>query len=166
MVVAYIDVHTVDINNRTGPISGKKMCVRTHQALRTLWMQPGRAHTTPNAKRTGNVNSDAARHGTVYLDAVYQGAVRRTQHAVAPCIRTPYTRAPCVRTQLAMASAYQTERVRAFSFWTQLCQGIFLLDAAVSGHFPSGRSRVRANSVRMTRVMAPQSRCLSRHGTS
>jgi len=26
------------------------------------------------------------------------------------------------------------------------CQGIFLLDAAVSGHFPSGRSRVRAFS--------------------
>jgi len=35
-------------------------------------------------------------------------------------------------------------RVTAFSFWTQPCQGIFLLDAAVSGHFPSGRSRVRA----------------------
>jgi len=37
-------------------------------------------------------------------------------------------------------------RVRAFSFWTQPCQGIFLLDAALSGHFPSGRSRVRAFS--------------------
>jgi len=65
--------------------------------------------------------------------------------------------------QLAMASAYQTERgrafsflthgvsafsfwthgVSAFSFWTQPCQGIFLLDAAMSGHFPSGHSRVR-----------------------
>jgi len=62
---------------------------------------------------------------------------------MAPCIRTPYARAPCVRTQLAMASAYRAQRVRAFSFWTQPCQGIFLLDAAVSGHFPSGRSRVR-----------------------
>jgi len=57
-------------------------------------------------------------------------------------------------------------RVRAFSFWMQPCQGIFLLDAAVSEHFPSGRSCVRANGVRTTRVMAPQSRCLSRHGTS
>ena len=57
-------------------------------------------------------------------------------------------------------------RVRAFSFWTQPCQGIFLLGAAVSGHFPSGRSRVRANGVRTTRVMAPGSCCLSRHGTS
>ena len=36
--------------------------------------------------------------------------------------------------------------VRAFSFWTQPCQGIFLLDAAVSGNFPSERSRVRAFS--------------------
>jgi len=68
------------------------------------------------------------------------------QHAMAPCIQTLYARVPCVRTQLAMASAYQMERIRAFSFWTQPCQGIFLLDAAVSGHFPSGRSRVRAIS--------------------
>ena len=30
-------------------------------------------------------------------------------------------------------------RVRAFSFWTQPCQGIFLLDAAVSGQMASGR---------------------------
>jgi len=52
-------------------------------------------------------------------------------------------------------------RVRAFSFWTQLCQGIFLLDAAVSGHFPSERSRVRANGIRTTRVMAPWLRCVT-----
>jgi len=45
-------------------------------------------------------------------------------------------------------------RVRAFSFWTQPCQGIFLLDTAVSGHFPSGRSRVRANGIQTMRVMA------------
>jgi len=45
-----------------------------------------------------------------------------------------------------MASAYRMEPVREFSFWTQPCQGILLLDAAVSGHFPSGRSRVRAFS--------------------
>ena len=56
--------------------------------------------------------------------------------------------------------------VRAFSFWTQPCQGIFLLDEAVSDHFPSGRSRVRANGVRTTPVMEPRSHCLSRHGTS
>jgi len=30
-------------------------------------------------------------------------------------------------------------RVRAFSFWTQPCQGIFLLDPAVSGQMASGR---------------------------
>jgi len=57
-------------------------------------------------------------------------------------------------------------RVRAFYFWTQPCQGIFLLDAAVSGHFPSGGSRVRANGIRTMRVMAPWLRWLSRHGTS
>ena len=57
-------------------------------------------------------------------------------------------------------------RVRAFSFWTQPCQGIFLLDAAVSGHFPTGRRRVSANGVRTTRVMAPRSRWRSRHGRS
>jgi len=56
--------------------------------------------------------------------------------------------------------------VRAFSFWMQPCQGIFLLDTAVSEHIPSGRSRVRANGVQTTRVMAPRSHCLSRHGTS
>jgi len=65
---------------------------------------------------------------------------------MVPCIQTQLATAPCVRTQLATASAYRTERVRAFSFWTQPCQGIFLLDAAVSEHFPSGRSRVRAFS--------------------
>ena len=56
--------------------------------------------------------------------------------------------------------------VRAFSFWTQPCQGIFLLDTAVSEQFPSGRSRVRAIGIWTTRVMAPQSICLSRYGTS
>jgi len=96
--------------------SGKKICVRTHQALGTLWMHPCRAHTAPNAKRTGNVNSDAARHGTGHSDAVCQGAVRpdTARHGI--------------------------------SLPDGACQGIFLLDAAVSGHFPSGRSRVRAFS--------------------
>jgi len=85
----------------------------------------------------------------------------------ATCLtRTQFAMAPCIRTQLATASAYRTEHVRAFSFWAQPCQGIFLLDAAVSGHFPSGLSRVRANGIWTTRVMAPWSRWLSRHGTS
>ena len=100
--------------------SGRTGCVRTHQALGTLWTHPGRVYTAPNTKRSGNVNSDTACHGTVHSDSVW--------------------------TQLAIASAYRTERVRAFSFWTQPCQGIFLLDAAVSEHFPSGRSHVRAFS--------------------
>jgi len=67
--------------------------------------------------------------------------------ADATCLtRTQFAMSPCIRTQLATASVYRTERVRAFSFWTQLCQGRFLLDAAVSGHFPSGRSCVRTFS--------------------
>jgi len=99
------------------------------------------------------------------LDASDATCSTRTQFAIAVCIRTQLATAPCVRTQLATASAYQMEHVRAFSFWMQLCQGIFLLDAAVSGHFPSGCSRVRANSVWTTGVMAPRSRWLSRHGT-
>jgi len=63
------------------------------------------------------------------LDALDATCLTRTQFAIAPCIQT----------QLATASAYRTERVRAFSFWTQPCQGIFLLDAAVSGQMASGR---------------------------
>jgi len=65
----------------------------------------------------------------------------------ATCLtRMQIATVPCVRRQIATASAYRTERGRAFSFWTQPCQGIFLLDAAVSGHFSSGRSCVRAFS--------------------
>jgi len=51
-------------------VSGRTGCVRMHQALGTLRTHPVRAHTTPNVKRTGNVNSDAARHGTVHSYAV------------------------------------------------------------------------------------------------
>jgi len=104
------------------PPSGKKSafgrtgCVLTHQALGTLWTHPGRAHTAPNAKRTGNVNSDVARHGSVHSDAVCQGAVRPDAARHGICLPDG------------------------------ACQGIFLLDAAVSGHFPSGCSRVRAFS--------------------
>jgi len=93
--------------------------VRTHQALGTLWTHPVSAHTAPNAKRTGNVNSDADRHGICLPDRAWQGIFLLD----APC------------------------------------QGIFLLDTAVSGHFPTGH-------VRMTHVMAPRSRWLSRCRTS
>jgi hypothetical protein len=61
-------------------------------------------------------------------DAACHGTVRPTQLAKPPCVRTRNT----------AAYAYRTRSVSAFSFWTQPCQGIFLLDAAVS----SGRSRV------------------------
>jgi len=80
------------------------------------------------------------------LEASDTTCLTRTQFAMPPCIWTQLATTPCVRTQLAIASAYRTERIRAFSFWTQPCQGIFLLDAAMSAHFPSGRSRVRAFS--------------------
>jgi len=116
--------------------SGRTGCVQTHQVLGTLWTHPVSAHTTPNAKRTGNVNSDAARHGTVCPDA--------DRHGI--CL---------------LDRAWQ-----GIFLLDALCQGIFLLDAAVSGHFPSGHSCIRAFSSWMRRVMAAWSRWLSRHGTS
>jgi len=65
----------------------------------------------------------------------------------ATCLtRTQIAMALCIRLQIATASAYRMECGRAFSFWKQPCQGIFLLDTAVSGHFPTGHSRVRAFS--------------------
>jgi len=97
-------------------VSGCTGCVQTHQVLGTLWRNPVSAHTAPNAKHTGNGNSDAARHGTVYPDA--------DRHGI--CLPD---------------GAWQS-----IFLLDALCQGIFLLDAAVSGHFPSGRSRVRAFS--------------------
>jgi len=96
--------------------SVKKICVRTHQVLGMLWTHPVSAHTTPNTKRTGNVNSDAAHHGTVHPDA--------DRHGI------------CLPDR-----AWQGIFLR-----DTLCQGIFLLDAAESGHFPSGCSCVRAFS--------------------
>jgi len=137
--------------------SGRTGCVRMHQALGTLWTHPGRAHTAPNAKRTGNVNSDAARHGTVHSDAARHG------------ICLPGAACQGIFLLDAAVSGHFSSgrsRVRAFSFWTQLCQDILLLDAATSVHFPSGRSRVGTNGVRTTRVMAPRSRWLSRDRTS
>ena len=117
-------------------VSGRTGCVLTHQALGTLWMHPGSAHTAPNAKCTGNVNSDAACHGTMCPDAARHGI--------------------CLPDGARQGIFILDAR----------CQGIFLLDAAVSGHFPSGRSRVMANGIRTTRVMAPWLRWLSRYGTS
>jgi len=91
-------------------------CVLTHQALGTLWTHPGSAHTAPNAKRICNVNSDAARHGICLPDGAWQG--------------------------IFVLDA----RCQGIFLLDARCQGIVLLDAAVSGHFPSGRSRVRAFS--------------------
>jgi len=105
---------------------GRTGCVQMHQVLGTLWTHPVSVHTAPNAKCTGNVNSDAARHGTVRPDT--------DRHGI--CL---------------------PDRV-----W----QGIFLLDTAVSGHFPSGRSRVWEFSYWTRRVMAARSHWLSRCGTS
>jgi len=90
-------------------VSERTGCVRTHQALGRLWMHPGRAPTTPNAKRTGNVNSDAACHGTVHSDAICQGAVRLDAARHGICLPDG------------------------------ACQGIFLLAAAVSEQMASGR---------------------------
>ena len=91
-----------------------------HQVLGTLWTHPVSAHTGPNAKRTGYVNSDAAHHSTVRPEA--------DCHVI--CLPD---------------SVWQ-----GIFLLDVLCQGIFLLDAAVSGHFPSGRSRVRAFSYWMS----------------
>jgi len=66
--------------------------------------------------RRNLLNSDANRHGTVRPDAVRHGIC--LPDGAWQCIFVLATR----------------------------CQGIFLLDAAVSGHFPSGCSRVRAFS--------------------
>jgi len=73
-------------------------------------MHPGRAHTAPSAKRTGNVNSEAARHRTVHSDAVCQGAVCPDAGRHGICLPDG------------------------------ACQGIFLLNAAVSGQMASRRS--------------------------
>jgi len=120
-----------------------------HQALGTLWTHHVSARTAPNAKRTGNVNSDAARHSTVRPDTDHHGiclpdgAWQGLFLVDAPCQGIFLLDAPYQGIFLLDAP----------------CQGIFLLDAAVSGYFPTGR-------VRMTHVMAPRSRWLSRCRTS
>jgi len=97
-----------------------------HQALGTLWTHPGSVHTAPNAKRTGNVNSDAARHGTIRPDAARPGI--------------------CLPDGAWQGIFVLDVRCQGIFLLDVLCQGILLLDAAMSGHFPSGRSRVRAFS--------------------
>jgi len=97
-----------------------------HQALGTLWMHPGSAHTAPNVKRTGNVNTDTARHDSMRLDAARHGI--------------------CLPDRAWQGIFVLDARCQdIFRLYAQ-CQSIFLQDAAVSGYFPSGRSRVRAFS--------------------
>ena len=115
-----------------------------------LWTHPGSAYTAPNAKRTGNVNSDTARHGTVCPDAAHYG-ICLTDEAWqgifildARCQGIFLLDARCQGIFLldAAVSGYfpsGCSHVRAFSFWTQPCQGIFLLDAAGSEQMASGR---------------------------
>jgi len=140
--------------------SGCTGCVQTHQVLGTLLTHPGRAHTTPNSKRTGNVNSDAARHGTLHSDAICQGTMRpdAPRHSTVPsdavcqgAVRPDAARhGICLRDgacqcisllDTAVSGHFPSgrSRVRAFSFWMQPCQSIFLLDSAVSGQMASGR---------------------------
>jgi len=74
-------------------------------------------HTRRSGRfRRNLLNSDADRHSTVHPDAVRHGI--------------------CLPDEAWQGIFVQDTR----------CQGIFLLDAAVSGHFPSGRSRVSAFS--------------------
>ena len=142
---------------------------RMHQALGTLWTYPVSAHTAPNVKRTGNVNSDAACHGTVCPDAdrhgicLPDGAWQGIFLLDAPCQGIFLLEAPCQGIFLLEAPCQGIFLLDApcqgiFLLDTP-CQSIFLLDAAVLGHFPTGR-------VRTMYVMAPRSRWLSRCRTS
>jgi len=119
--------------------SGRTGCVQTHQALGTLWMHPGRAHTAPNAKRTGNVNSDAARHRTVYSHAVCRSALRPDAARHGICLPDGACQGIFLL-DAAVSGHFPSgcSRVSSFSFWTQPCQSIFLLGAAVSGQMASG----------------------------
>jgi len=121
-------------------VSGRTGCVWTNQVLGMLWMHPGRAHTTPNAKRTGNVKSDAARHGTGHSDAICQGAVHLDAARHGICLPDGACQGIFLL-DAAMSGHFPSghSHVRAFSFWTQPCQSIFLLGAAVSGRMASGR---------------------------
>jgi len=72
----------------------------------------------------------------VHSDAVCQGAVRPD----AACHATVHSDALCEGTVRPDAARH------GICLPDGACQGNFLLDAAVSGYFPSGRSRVRAFS--------------------
>jgi len=131
-------------------VSGRTGCVLMHQVLGTLSTHPGSAHTAPNAKDTGNVNSDAAHQGTMRPDAARHGiclpdgAWQGIFVLDTRCQGIFLLDAQCQGIFLldaAMSGHFPSgcSRVRAFSFWTQPCQGIFLLDAAVSGQMASGR---------------------------
>jgi len=136
--------------------SGRTGCVQTQQALGTRWTHPGRAHTAPNANRTGSVNSDVARHGTMHSDAVCQRAVRPD----TACHGTVHSDTVCQGAVRPDAAGH------GICLPDGACQGIFLLDAAVSGHFPSGRRRVRAFSFWVQpcqRKWRPDDTC---HGTT
>jgi len=120
--------------------SGRTGCVLTHQALGTLWIHPGSAHTAPNAKRTCNVNSDAARHGTMRPGAARHGISLPDGAWQGIFVLDAWCQGIFLL-DAAVSGHFPSGRslVRAFSFWTQPCQGIFLLDAAVSGQMASGR---------------------------
>jgi len=99
--------------------------VRMHQVLGTLWTHPVSAHTAPNAKRTGSVNSDTARHGTVRLDA--------DRHGI--CLPDGAWQGIFLRD--ALSGHFPSGRT---------VSGHFPSGCTVSGHFPSGCSRVRVFS--------------------
>ena len=127
--------------------SGRTHCVLTHQVLGILWRYPGSAHTTRNAKCTGNVNSDTAHHGTIRPDAACHSIC--VPDGAWQGIFLLDTWCPSIfLLDAAVLGHFPSgcSRVTAFSFWTQPCQGVFLLDAAVSGHFPSECSHVRVFS--------------------
>jgi len=114
--------------------SGGTGYILTHQALGMLCTHPGSTHTAPNAKRTGNVNSDAARHGTICPDPARHGI----------CLPDRAWQGIFVLDPRCHGIFLLDPRCQGIFLLDPRCQGIFLLDAAVSGHFPSGRSRVRA----------------------
>ena len=97
--------------------------------LGTLWRHPGSAHTTPNAKCTGNVNLDAARHGTMRPDAARHGI----------CLPDGVWQGIVVLDAWCQGIFLLDARCQGIFLLDAQCQGIFLLDAAVSGQMASGR---------------------------
>jgi len=126
--------------------SGRTGYVLTHQALGTLWTYPGSAHTAPNAKRTGNVNSDGAHHGTMRPDAARHGICLPDGAWQGIFVLDARWQGIFLRDARCQGIFLLDARCQGIFLLEARCQGIFLLDAAVSGHFPSGRSHVRAFS--------------------